>query len=104
MNLQLSYDVIINGFWKSTNDTVDINQDSTDEDKVKEDEVILDKLTLAKHHVVFKLTPFDNELRKSNFIVTSKNLAKVASGRLANMAICTIKIESIRISSFCYCS
>ena len=89
---------------KSTNDTIDTNQYSNDKDKNKEDDVILDKLTLAKHHVVFKLTPFDNELRKSNFIVTSKNLAKVASGRLANMAICTIKIESIRISSFCYCS
>ena len=59
-----------NEFRKSTNDTVDINQDSTDENKVKENEVILDKLTLAKHHVVFKFS--------------FESLAKVKPGRLAN--------------------
>ena len=48
MDPQLSYDVITNEFRKSTNDTVDINQDSTDEKKIKEYEVMLDKLTLAK--------------------------------------------------------
>ena len=90
MDPQLSYDVITNEFWKSTNDTVDINQDTTDEDKVKEDEVTLDKLTLVKHHAVFKYTPFDYELRKSSFIVASKSLAKVTPARLAKMAMCSI--------------
>ena len=33
MDPQLSYDVITNKFRISTNDTVDINQDCTDEDK-----------------------------------------------------------------------
>ena len=35
MDPQLSYDVITNEFRKSTNDTVDINQNTTDEDKDK---------------------------------------------------------------------
>ena len=34
MNYPLSYDVIINELRKSTNDTVDINQDTNDEDSV----------------------------------------------------------------------
>ena len=76
MDSQLSYDVITNEFRKSTNDTIDINQDTTDEDKVKEDEVVLDKLNLAKHHDIFKFTSFDNELRKSSFIVASESLVK----------------------------
>ena len=71
MDPQLSYDVITNEFRKATDDTVNINQYSTEEDKDKEDEVKLDKLTLAKHHVVFKCIPFDNELRKSSFIVAT---------------------------------
>ena len=79
MDPQLSYDVITNEFRKSTNDTV---QDTTDKDKDKEDEVILDKIPLAKHHVVFKFTPFDNKLRKSSFIVASESIAKVTPGRL----------------------
>ena len=41
MDPQLSYDVIRNEFRQSTNHTVDISQDATDEDKIKEDEVIL---------------------------------------------------------------
>ena len=77
MDPQLSYDVTTNEFRKSTNDTVDINQDTTDKDKDEEDEVILDKIPLAKHHVVFKFTPFDNKLRKSSFIVASESIAKL---------------------------
>ena len=91
MDPQLSYDVITNEFWKSTNDTVDINQDTNDEDKDKEDEVILDKIHFTKHHVVFKFTPFDNELIKSSFIVASESLAKVTPVRLGNMEISSIK-------------
>ena len=89
MDRQLSYDVITNEFRKSTNDTVDMNQDTTDKEKDKEDEVTLDKIPLAKHHVVFKFTPFDNKLRKSSFIVASESIATVTPGRLGHMAINT---------------
>ena len=41
---------------KSTNDTIDTNQYSNDKDKNKEDDVILDKLTLAKHRILFQFT------------------------------------------------
>ena len=68
-----------------------ITNEFPDEDKDKEDEVILDKISLAKHHVVFKFTPFDNELRKLCFIVAPESLATVVSGRLGNMALCSIK-------------
>ena len=86
MDLPLSYDVITNEFHKSIDDTVDTNKDFTDED-----DVILVKLTLAKNHVVFKFTPFQNNLRNSNFSVTSKNPAKVTPGKLVNMAMSSIK-------------
>ena len=43
MDPQLSYDVITNEFRKSTNDTVDINQNTTDEDKDKKMKLYLIK-------------------------------------------------------------
>ena len=41
---------------KSTNDTIDTNQYSNDKGKIKENDVILDKLTLAKHRILFQFT------------------------------------------------
>ena len=86
MDPPLSYDVITNEFHKSIDDTVDTNKDSTGED-----DVIFDKLALAKIHVVFKFTTFENNLRNFNFIVASENPAKVTPGKLANMAMSSIK-------------
>ena len=38
-----------------------------------------------------KFTPIDNELKKKSFIVSSKNVSKVRPGKLANMALASIK-------------
>ena len=57
-------------------------------------DVILDTLTLANHYVVFKFTPFENDLKKSSFTVASESLAKVTPGNVANMAMSSIKVLS----------
>lgn len=56
---------------------MDINKDTTDEDKNNEDVVILDKLTLAEHHLVFKFTLFENGLRKSIFYCCFRKSFKI---------------------------
>ena len=56
---------------------------------------MLDKLTLEKHHVVLKFTPLENNLRKPSFIVASESVTKVTFGKLANMAMSSIKILSL---------
>ena len=39
-------------------------------------------------------TPFDNELKKSSFIVSSESVSKVTPGKCANMALASIKTLS----------
>ena len=87
---QLSYDVISNEFKKASSDIHESNTESDDE-TTEDNSAILDKLTLAKHHIVMKFTPFDNELKKSSFIVSSESVSKVTPGKLANMALASIK-------------
>ena len=87
---QLSYDVISNEFKKASSDIHESNTESDDE-TTEDNSAILDKLTLTKHHIVMKFTPFDNELKKSSFIVSSESVSKVTPGKLANMALASIK-------------
>ena len=80
---------------------MDINKDTTDEDKNNEDVVILDKLTLAEHHLVFKFTLFENGLRKSTFIAASENLSKLTSSKVTSMVMSSINVKFIWITIFC---
>ena len=58
---QLFYDVISNDCKRASSDIHESNTESNDE-TIEDNSAILDKLILAKHHVVMKFTPFDNEL------------------------------------------
>ena len=40
-----------------------------------------------------KFTPFDNELKKSSFIVSSESVSTVTPGKLVNMALASIKTK-----------
>jgi len=87
---QLFYDVISNDFKRASSDIHESNTESNDE-TIEDNSAILDKLILAKHHVVMKFTPFDNELWKSNFIVSSDSISKVTPGKLVDMELASIK-------------
>ena len=68
----------------------EINTESDDE-TTEYNSAIIDKLILAKHHGVMKFTPFDNELKKSSFSVSSESVSKVTPGKLAYVALASIK-------------
>ena len=59
---QLSYDFVSNEFKKISSDIHESITESDDE-RTKDNSVILDKLTLVKHHVLMKFTPFNNKLK-----------------------------------------
>ena len=82
----LSYDVISNEFKKASSDIHESNTES-DNETTEDNSAILYKFTLIKHHIVIKFTPFDNELKKSSFIVSSESVSKVTPSKIGKYGI-----------------